>query len=74
MKVSLTIFLITFLAEMGDKTQLSTLLFASNKELNPALTGYNTTIPNKQVSAGGGVVCSLFCLNGNHLSGGYCRF
>ena len=28
------IFLITFLAEMGDKTQISTLLFAGNKEIN----------------------------------------
>ena len=28
------VFLITFLAEMGDKTQISTLLFAGNKEIN----------------------------------------
>ena len=28
------VFLITFLAEMGDKTQISTLLFSSNKEIN----------------------------------------
>jgi len=30
----LMVFLITFLAEMGDKTQISTLLFSSNKEIN----------------------------------------
>ena len=29
-----TIFLITFLAEMGDKTQISTLLFSTNNEIN----------------------------------------
>ncbi len=34
MRGYLTIFLITFLAEMGDKTQISTLLFAGNKEIN----------------------------------------
>lgn len=30
MKVFLTVFLSVFLAELGDKTQLATLLFASN--------------------------------------------
>jgi putative Ca2+/H+ antiporter (TMEM165/GDT1 family) len=34
MRGYLTVFLITFLAEMGDKTQISTLLFSSNKEIN----------------------------------------
>ena len=34
MKGYLMVFLITFLAEMGDKTQISTLLFSSNKEIN----------------------------------------
>ena len=34
MRGYLMIFLITFLAEMGDKTQISTLLFSSNKEIN----------------------------------------
>jgi len=32
MKAYLTIFLVTFLAEMGDKTQISTLLFSTNSE------------------------------------------
>ena len=32
MKAYLTIFLVTFLAEMGDKTQISTLLFSTNNE------------------------------------------
>ncbi|MDL1964670.1 MAG: TMEM165/GDT1 family protein [Deltaproteobacteria bacterium] len=34
MRGYLMVFLITFLAEMGDKTQISTLLFSSNKEIN----------------------------------------
>ena len=34
MKVYLFIFLITFLAEMGDKTQISTLLFSSDKAIS----------------------------------------
>ena len=34
MKAYLTVFFITFLAEMGDKTQISTLLFSTNNETN----------------------------------------
>ena len=34
MKAYLTVFIITFLAEMGDKTQISTLLFSTSKEIN----------------------------------------
>jgi putative Ca2+/H+ antiporter (TMEM165/GDT1 family) len=34
MKAYLTVFFITFLAEMGDKTQISTLLFSTNNEIN----------------------------------------
>ena len=32
MKVFITVFIVVFLAELGDKTQLATMLFATDKE------------------------------------------
>jgi putative Ca2+/H+ antiporter (TMEM165/GDT1 family) len=33
-KIFITIFGVVFMAELGDKTQLATMLFATNKEIN----------------------------------------
>lgn len=63
MKVFLTVFITVFLAELGDKTQLATLLYAS-EAANPRLTVFLASTAALATSAGlavllGGQICRL---------------
>ncbi len=55
LKVFATIFAVVFIAELGDKTQLATLLFAADKEVSK-LTVFLASAAALVVAAGLGVL------------------
>jgi len=58
-KVLLTVFAAVFVAELGDKTQLATMLFASDKEVNK-LTVFVGASLALIVASGVGVLAGSF--------------
>jgi putative Ca2+/H+ antiporter (TMEM165/GDT1 family) len=58
-KIFLTIFAAVFIAELGDKTQLATMLFASDKEANKYLVFFAASAALVVASAIGVLAGSL---------------
>ncbi len=58
-KVFLTIFAVVFVAELGDKTQLATMLFAADKEVSK-WTVFAASSAALIVAAGMGVLAGSF--------------
>ncbi|WP_096086608.1 TMEM165/GDT1 family protein [Agaribacterium haliotis] len=58
-KVFLTIFVAVFIAELGDKTQLATMLFASDKEVSKYLVFFAASAALIVASAVGVLAGSL---------------
>ena len=58
-KIFLTIFVAVFIAELGDKTQLATMLFASDKEANRYLVFFTASAALVVASAVGVLAGSL---------------
>jgi len=59
-KVFLTIFVAVFIAELGDKTQLATMLFATDKEVSKYLVFFAASAALIVASAMGVLAGSLF--------------
>jgi putative Ca2+/H+ antiporter (TMEM165/GDT1 family) len=69
-KIFLTIFITVFLAELGDKTQLATMLFAADKEVSKWLVFLAASAALIAASAIGVLAGSLLSnyINPKHLS------
>ena len=59
-KIFLTIFVAVFIAELGDKTQLATMLFATDKEVSKYLVFFAASAALIVASAMGVLAGSLF--------------
>ena len=59
-KIFLTIFAAVFIAELGDKTQLATMLFATDKEVSKYLVFFAASAALIVASAMGVLAGSLF--------------
>ena len=61
MKVFFTIFATVFLAELGDKTQLSTMLFAADKQVSKSTVFFAASFALIVATAIGVLLGSLLC-------------
>lgn len=70
LKVLVTVFTAVFIAELGDKTQLATMLFASDKEVNKWTVFLGASLALILASAIGVLAGSLLSnyINEKHLS------
>ena len=71
MKVLITVFMSVFIAELGDKTQLATMLFASDKDADK-LTVFIGASLALIVASGIGVLAGGFITQ--HVSGKYLSY
>ena len=58
-KIFSTVFLVVFIAELGDKTQLATMLFAADKEVNKLTIFFGASLA-LIVASGIGVLAGSF--------------
>jgi len=73
-KILATVFATVFIAELGDKTQLATLLFAADKEVNKWLVFVGASLALIATSAlgvlGGGLISQYVSERALHLIAG----
>ena len=65
LKILFTVFLAVFIAELGDKTQLATLLFATDKDVNKLTVFVGASLALILTSAIGVVVGGVISQNVN---------